>query len=102
MTKRKSFSPEIKKEAAILILDKGYTTREAGVAIGASESAVRSWAKQLELERQGVTPTGAKAITADHQEIQILRAEVKQLKLEKEILKKASALLMSDSFRSVR
>jgi len=102
MTKRKTFSPELKEEAASLVLDKGYSIKEASEAMGVSNSAMRSWVRQLEGERKGITPTKSKSITAEHQEIQHLRAQVKRLELEKEILKKASALLMSDSYKGAR
>ncbi len=47
MTKRNIFSPETKREAASLVLDKGYSIEEACTAFGASNSAVRSWAKKI-------------------------------------------------------
>jgi len=102
MSKRKSFSPELKEDAAGLVLDKGYSIKEASEAMGASDSAMRSWVRQLEGERKGITSTKAKSITAEHQEIQALKAQVKRLELEKEILKKASALLMSDSYNGAK
>lgn len=102
MTKKPSFSPEFKEEAACLVLDKGYSIKEASEAMGVSNSALRAWVKQLQGERNGITPTNSKSITPEHQEIQALKAKVKQLELEKEILKKASALLMSDSYKSVK
>ena len=102
MTKRRSYSPEVKEEAASLVLDKGYSIKEASEAIGVSNPAMRSWVKQLKSERQGITPTKGKSITAEHREIQALREQVKRLELEKEILKKASALLISDSYKNLK
>jgi len=99
MTRKRSFSPEFKEEAASLVLDKSYTIKEACEAIGVSNGAIRSWVKQLKGERMGITPIKGKSITAEHQEIQTLKAQVKRLELEKEILKKASALLMLDTYK---
>ena len=93
--KRRTFSPEFKCEAASLVLDKGYSVPEAAKTLGLGESAVRRWVQQLELERNGDTPTG-KAMTPEQQRIQELEKRVKRLELEKDILKKATALLMSD------
>ena len=70
--------------------------------MGVSNGAMRSWVKQLREERKGITSLKAKSITAEHQEIQTLRARVKRLELEKEILKKATALLMSDSYSGAK
>ena len=91
---RRTFSLEFKLDAANLILKQGYTYREAEDATGVSNGSLRKWVDQVNKEEQGVTPQGAKAITDDQQKIQRLETRIKQLKLEKEILKKATALLM--------
>ena len=92
------FSSEFKEEAASLVLDKSYSYREACEAVGVGGSALRRWVNQLRTERQGVTPKG-KAMTVDQQEIKGLQARVKQLEWENMILKKAMALVMSDSVK---
>ncbi len=97
MTKaRPSYTTEFKQEAASLVLDKGYGIPEACQAMGVGNTAMRRWVKQLNAERGGVTPT-AKAMTADQQKIQALEMTIKKIEWEKDILKKATALLMSDS-----
>lgn len=93
-----SYTQEFKREAAELVLDKGYTQREAREAMGVSKSAMSHWVKQLREERAGITPQSRKALTDEHQEIQQLKRKIKKLEREKEILKKASALLMLDSY----
>ena len=99
MTKtRNRFSTEFKHEAASLVLDKNYTVTEACNAMGVGYTAMRRWVKQLESERGGTTPK-AKAITTDQQKIQALEAKIKQIEWEKDILKKATALLMSDTVK---
>lgn len=65
MTKqRRSFTPEFKREAASLVLDQGYNHIEAARSLGLVESALRRWVKQLQEERQGVTPK-SKALTPE-------------------------------------
>ncbi len=92
---RRSFTTEFKQEAASLVLDQGYSIPEASRSLDVGETALRRWVKQLKAEREGVTPK-SKALTADQQRIQELEAQVKRLEREKSILKKATALLMSD------
>ncbi len=58
---------------------------------------MRGLVKQLKAERGGVTPNSA-AMTVEQQKIQELETKVKRLEREKSILKKATALLMSDEF----
>jgi transposase len=100
MTNRK-FSPEFKQEVAELVLDNNYSVREASEAMNVGKSAVDRWARQLRQERGGLE-TKASPITPDLRRIKELEREVKNLKLEKEILKKATALLMSDSMNGLR
>jgi transposase len=100
--KRRTFSPEFKLDAANLILKQGYTYREAEEATGASNGAIRNWVNQVQQEHSGEPPAGAKAITEEQQKVQKLEARIKQLELEKEILKKATTLLMTDSSKFSR
>ena len=95
MNKRRTYSPEYKREAASLILDQNYSYSQACESIDIGETALRRWVNQLRDERGGITPT-AKALTPEQQRIQELEKRVKHLELEKSILKKATALLMSD------
>lgn len=98
---RRSFSTEFKVEAASLVVDQGYSMAEASRAIDVGESALRRWVNQLRAERDGFTPT-TKALTQEQQRIQELEARVNRLEREKAILKKATALLMSDELERTR
>jgi len=94
-TKRRTFSPEFKREAAELVLEQSYSYPQACEAMGVGETALRRWVDQLSSERIGITPK-SKALTPDQQQIQALEKRIKRLELEKKILKKATALLMSE------
>lgn len=98
---RRTFTPEFKLEAASLVLDKGYSYAEACRSLDVGESALRRWVEQLKAERDGVTPS-ATALTPEQQKIQELETRVKRLEDEKRILKKATALLMSDEYKNMR
>lgn len=99
--KRRSFTPEFKQEAACLVLDQGYSISEASRSLDVSENVLRRWARQLKDERQGVTPK-SRALTPEQQRIQELEARINRLEREKAILKKATALLMSDELNRTR
>lgn len=98
---RRSFSPEFKHDSASLVVDQGYSMTEAGRAVDVHENTLRKWVRQLEAERGGSTPK-SKALTPEQQRIQELEARVNRLEREKAILKKATALLMSDDLKSTR
>jgi len=98
----KKYPPEFKIQAASLVLDSDYTYKEAAKASHVSHSAITAWVKQLKDERRGITPQNASAMTDQQQTIQALEKKIKKLELEKEILKKASALLISDNYPFTR
>lgn len=99
--KRRSFSSDFKHDAASLVVDQGYSYREAADSLNVTESSLRNWVAQLKAERGGNTPSG-KALTPEQREIQELKKRIDLLEREKNILKKATALLMSDEMRGSR
>lgn len=103
MTKasKKHYPPEFRLEAAQLVVDQNYKIKEACDAMGVGKSTMESWVRKLRAERAGKAPEGV-AITADQLRIQELERKLKRVEEEKEILKKATALLMSDSLNSSR
>lgn len=60
------------------------------------KSTMDKWVRQVRNEQKGITPT-AKPITADQQRIRELKKKIRRIEMEKEILKKATALLMSNA-----
>src|SRR5512139_59783 len=99
--KRRTFSPEFKLEAAQLVLNQGYTIKAACEAVGVGKSTLEYWIRQLKDERQGKTPASS-AITPEQRKIQELEKQIRRLEMEKEILKKATALLMSNELSNLR
>ena len=70
-------------------------------SLGIGESALRRWVGQLQQQRTGVTPQ-SKALTPEQQKIQELQARIARLEREESILKKTTALLMSEDFERTR
>ena len=99
--KKRVFSTEFTLESAQLVVDQNYSIKDAAEAVGVGKSTLECWVRQLRKERQGKTPTGT-ALTPDQQRIKELEKQLKRVELEKEILKKATALLMSDSLNNLR
>jgi transposase len=101
MTKRirPNFTPEFRLESAPLVLDQGYSIKEAAEAMNVGKSTMDKWVLQLKDERDGMTPK-ATPMTPDQLKIRELEKKIKRIEMEKEILKKATALLVSDSFKT--
>lgn len=94
---RTSYSTEFKLKAVGMVLDEGISIPEVCANLNIGATALRRWVEQVRKERQGSTPVGARAITADQREIQELKALLRQKDRDIEILKKASALLLLDA-----
>lgn len=78
---------EFKEEAAKLVTEHGYSQAEAGRRLGVSHKNINRWVK----ESKQVKPLKQCVVSAEEEELKRLRKEVNQLRLEREILKKAAA-----------
>ena len=88
---KRTFTPEFRLECAQLIVDKGYSYRQASEAMNVGSTTLESWVRQLRRERQGIAPS-ATPITPDQQRIRELEKQVRRLEEQKTILKSYSAL----------
>ena len=96
---RRTFSPEFRLESAQLVVDQNYSIKEAALAVGVGLSTMDKWSRQLRKERNGVTPK-ASAMSPEHRRIKELEKRLRRVEEHNEILKKATALLMSDSLNN--
>lgn len=103
MTKRtrRTYTPEFRLEVAQLVVDQGYSIREAATAMNVGKSNVDKWVRQLKDEKNGIADRPS-ALTPEQRKIKELENRIRRIELEKEILKKATALLMSDSMNNLR
>lgn len=99
MEERKVYSREFKLRAASMVIDDECPVPDVCASLNIGPTALRRWVDQVRKERQGQSVKGTRAITEDQREIQDLKARIKRMELEAEILKKATALLMSDPDR---
>jgi len=98
---RPTFTPEFRLEAAQLVVDQGYIVKDAAAAMGVGKSTMDKWVRQLKNERKGIG-SNATPLTPDQRKIRELEKRIKRIEMEKEILKKATALLMSDTMNGLR
>jgi transposase len=57
MKSKRAYSAEFKIDTANLIVNQGYSTREASEATRLDATAIRRWVIQLKQESEGITPT---------------------------------------------
>ena len=87
----KSYSQEFREEAVALVLNRGYSVPEAARSLGIATNMLYRWKQKIEDQRQG------KVLSEDERdELKRLRKENKNLRMEKEILKKASAFFAKE------
>ena len=92
---RRKFTAEYKAEVVRLVRDGGKTIGEVSHDLDLTESAVRHWVNQSAVDA-GSGGTGA-LTTAERTELVALRREARQLRMEREILKKAAAFFAKES-----
>ena len=85
---RRSFSPEYKGEAVRLVLEQGLSVREAAQDLGLGKSTLERW---IQAERDPDKDSNA-LTEPDVDELKRLRKENRVLRMERDILKKATAL----------
>jgi len=91
---RRQFTDEFKSRAVDLVLKQGLSVGRAARDLGIYETSLNSWVKQAKID-QGKGPPGA--LTSDElAELRQLRKEVKILREEREILKKAAAFFAKE------
>jgi transposase len=93
--KRKHYSKQFKIDAVKLVTEQGYKVSEAARNLGIHHSSLRNWKKQLETDGNQSFP-GKGHMTSDKEELYRLRKEVKKLRMEREILKKAAAFFANE------
>lgn len=94
--KRRRYTPQFKKEAVELVLNQDYTVTQAASSLGISRNVLDRWRKEYREWGEQAFP-GAGHQTPEAEELKRLREEVRRLKLEREILKKAAAFFARES-----
>jgi len=83
--KRRNYTEDFKRDAVALVTEQGYKPSEAARSLGVADNLVRRWMREFEEEA-----SGTRLSTDEREELKRLRKEVRLLRMEKEILKKAS------------
>ena len=92
MSKRRVHSAEFKEEAVKLVREGGYTNVEAARSLGIHPNLLRAWRQKQEAQQNGL-----KSMTeTEEDELRRLREEVKRLRMERDILKKATVFFANE------
>jgi transposase len=91
---RRSFTDEFKAGAIRLVLDEGKTIPQVARDLDLTQSALRTWVERARADR---TKGKTGLTTAEREELAALRKKVRQLEMEREILKKAAAFFAKEN-----
>ncbi len=92
---RRSFTPEFRADVVRLCQTSNESIAEVSQRLDLTESAVRGWLAKANVANASGLPG---AVTVSEQdELRRLRREVKQLRVEREILKKAATFFAKES-----
>ena len=92
--RRRSFSDEFKADAVRHYQAGDRSIGEVSRDLDLTETALRSWVRKAEQE---ATPDGSELTREERQELKQLRKRVRQLEMDREILKKAAAFFAKES-----
>jgi len=97
MTKkvRKNYTVEFKREAVRLVTDEGYKIAEAARSLDINANVLGRWVREASEGSDTAFP-GKGNLSPEQEEIRKLREENKRLRMEKEILKKATAFFAKE------
>lgn len=90
---RRQFSDEFKEGAVRLVLDEGKTVGAVARELDLTPSALGFWVRQARAER---TKGKSGLMKEEREELTRLRKEVRELRMERDLLKKVSALFAKD------
>ena len=85
------YSPEFKDEAVRQVLERGYSVAEVAERLGTTTHSMYSW-----LKRYGQKSPQQANRVEDQAEIARLKAELRRVTEERDILKKAAAYFAND------
>ena len=96
------FTKEFKEEAVKMVTEGGLTIPEVGRRLSIPKSTLAHWVKIAKEGRLSDTARKHRPVTGEQMEFARLKREVAELKMERDILKKAAAYFARESLPGTR
>jgi transposase len=93
MSKKRRYTEEFKREAVKLVTEQGYSLAEAARSLGIHTNLIRQWRRKFVQENSGTEIMSE----SERDELKRLREENRRLRMERDILKKATAFFASEN-----
>jgi len=101
MTSSTTYTPELREEAVKLVLTQGLTLEDAAVRLTIPKGTLANWLAA----RRGTSPKvapGSRSVPELEVEVTKLRKELAEVRMERDIVKKAAAYFARESLPSTR
>ena len=85
------YTEQFKRDTVRLVTEGGYSSKKAGETVGVCPTTVRAW-----LARYGDEAPQRTKFSSESDELEHLRAENRRLRMERDILKKATAFFAKE------
>ena len=105
MSKRvtQSYTPEFREEAIKLVLEQGMSAPEAATRLNMNQSTLTYWVTQArKAGKSSPSAAGMPSATELMAEVRQLRKELAEARMERDILKKATAYFARESLPGTR
>lgn len=89
---RQRYTPEFKDEAVRQVVERGYRVAEVAERLGVSTNSLHKWVKSIKPEKADLQ---AAELNEAKKEVLKLRAELRRVQEERDILKKAARYFAS-------
>lgn len=96
MATRKTYTREFKQDAVRLVTEQGYKQTEAARNLGIERRMFGRWIREFQSDESEAFRGNGK-LTNEQEELRRLREENRRLKMEREILRKATAFFAKES-----
>ena len=96
------YSKEFREEAVKLVTEEGLSVPEAGRRLSLAPSTIVSWVKQFKAGRLGEIGKAYRPLTEVEMELAKVKKENSELRMERDILKKAAAYFARESLPGTR
>ena len=98
----KRYTAEFRQQMVELLLSSGRTAAQLGREFGCTGWSIRHWAELAQAHRQGGAQGAPAASAGEREELERLRRENAQLRVEREILAKAAAWFAQETVTSLK
>jgi len=99
---RGKFTKEFREEAVRMIVEEKISIPEVGRRLQLPPSTIRYWVKAYESGKLGAVGKGQRELTALERELYETKRELARVRIERDILKKATAYFAKESLHGTR